>query len=154
LLRSSIAGRCTGRTAARTALLLAVVALGAGCRQDMHDAPRYDPLEKSTFFADGQSARPLVANTVARGLDLIAAGALDGEEASVEQLAERLGVGERGKRRDQRREHGGKQFRHRFLPSCPHAEERRASDASRSMAPNTGASGHPSRRPPSAGSSG
>ena len=34
----------------------------------MHDAPRYDPLEKSTFFADEQSARPLVANTVARGL--------------------------------------------------------------------------------------
>ena len=34
----------------------------------MHDAPRYDPLEKSAFFTDGQSARPLVANTVARGL--------------------------------------------------------------------------------------
>lgn len=33
----------------------------------MHDAPRYDPLEASAFFANGQSARPLVANTVARG---------------------------------------------------------------------------------------
>jgi cytochrome c553 len=33
----------------------------------MHDAPRYDPLEASTFFADGQSARQLVPNTVARG---------------------------------------------------------------------------------------
>jgi mono/diheme cytochrome c family protein len=33
----------------------------------MHDAPRYDPLEASVFFADGKSARPLVANTVARG---------------------------------------------------------------------------------------
>ena len=33
----------------------------------MHDAPRYDPLEASTFFADGASSRPLVANTVARG---------------------------------------------------------------------------------------
>jgi cytochrome c553 len=51
----------------RTSLLVALVALGAGCRQDMHDAPRYDPLESSNFFADGQSARPLVANTVARG---------------------------------------------------------------------------------------
>jgi mono/diheme cytochrome c family protein len=33
----------------------------------MHDAPRYDPLEASTFFGDGRSARNLVANTVSRG---------------------------------------------------------------------------------------
>ena len=33
----------------------------------MHDAPRYEPLEASTFFANGASARPFVANTVARG---------------------------------------------------------------------------------------
>jgi mono/diheme cytochrome c family protein len=39
----------------------------AACRQDMHDTPRYEPLEASTFFADGRSARPPVANTVARG---------------------------------------------------------------------------------------
>jgi mono/diheme cytochrome c family protein len=45
---------------------LAVLAT-AGCRQDMHDAPRYEPLEASTFFADGRSARLPVANTVARG---------------------------------------------------------------------------------------
>lgn len=44
--------------------LTAVVA--AGCRQDMHDAPRYDPLEASDFFANGSAARPLVAGTVAR----------------------------------------------------------------------------------------
>jgi hypothetical protein len=37
------------------------------CRQDMHDQPRYEPLEASEFFADGRSARPLVAGTVARG---------------------------------------------------------------------------------------
>ena len=41
--------------------------MAAGCRQDMHDAPRYEPLEASTFFANGASARPFVANTVARG---------------------------------------------------------------------------------------
>lgn len=46
-------------------MLTTVVA--AGCRQDMHDAPRYDPLEASDFFADGSSARPLMAGTVARG---------------------------------------------------------------------------------------
>jgi len=39
----------------------------AACRQDMHDAPSYDPLQESTFFADGRASRTLVANTVARG---------------------------------------------------------------------------------------
>ena len=38
-----------------------------GCRQKMGNAARYDPLEASNFFADGMSARPRVANTVARG---------------------------------------------------------------------------------------
>ena len=36
--------------------------------QQMADQPRYDPLEPSEFFADRQSARPLVENTVARGM--------------------------------------------------------------------------------------
>ncbi len=39
------------------------------------------------------------SNTVSRGLSLIADGALDGDEASVEQLADRLGMGERQLRR-------------------------------------------------------
>ncbi len=46
-----------------SALLLTV----AACRQDMHDQPKYRGLRGSDFFANGQSARPLVANTVARG---------------------------------------------------------------------------------------
>jgi mono/diheme cytochrome c family protein len=33
----------------------------------MHDAPRYEPLEASTFFPGGQASRTLVANTVPRG---------------------------------------------------------------------------------------
>ena len=48
-----------------------VVLLGAaslaGCRQDMHQAPRYNPLAKSDFFADQRASRPLVEGTVARG---------------------------------------------------------------------------------------
>jgi mono/diheme cytochrome c family protein len=32
----------------------------------MHDAPRYDPLESSTFLPNGSSAQPLVAGTVSR----------------------------------------------------------------------------------------
>ena len=38
-----------------------------GCRQDMHDQPKFVPLRQSTFFSDSRSARPLVAGTVARG---------------------------------------------------------------------------------------
>ncbi len=50
-------------------LLLALVGLvlTAGCRQDMHDQPKYRPLRSSAFFADGSSARPLVDGTIARG---------------------------------------------------------------------------------------
>jgi len=41
--------------------------LAAGCRQDMHDQPKYIPLRPSDFFADGRSARPLTEGTVAQG---------------------------------------------------------------------------------------
>ena len=52
---------------AKTALLIAVAVFAAGCRQDMHNQPKYRPLRSSTFFADGSSARPLIEGTVARG---------------------------------------------------------------------------------------
>jgi mono/diheme cytochrome c family protein len=39
----------------------------AGCRQDMHDQPKYIPLRESTFFSDALSARQPIADTVARG---------------------------------------------------------------------------------------
>jgi mono/diheme cytochrome c family protein len=54
-------------TALRFVLTGAALALVVGCRQDMHDQPRYKPLAASAFFRDGQSARPLIADTVARG---------------------------------------------------------------------------------------
>jgi mono/diheme cytochrome c family protein len=60
LLRSHLLLRALGVVVVSLAL--------AGCRQDMHDAPRYEPLEASTFFTDGRSSRMLVANTVPRGL--------------------------------------------------------------------------------------
>jgi hypothetical protein len=44
-------------------LLLAL----AGCRQDMHDQPRFKPLAQSDFYADLRSARAPVEGTVARG---------------------------------------------------------------------------------------
>lgn len=68
---------------------VAVVALAgalAGCRQDMHDAPRYDPLERSDFFGDGRSERPLIANTVPRGFlredELLYTGKVNGQLAT------------------------------------------------------------------------
>jgi hypothetical protein len=55
-----------GRAGAWASLIVAVM-LGAGCRQDMHIQPRYEPLDPSSFFADGRSARQPVPGTVARG---------------------------------------------------------------------------------------
>src|SRR5581483_1653422 len=46
--------------------VVALLVLG-GCRQDMHDQPRFKPLAKSDFYADLRSARPPVEGTVARG---------------------------------------------------------------------------------------
>jgi len=47
--------------------LLALIAITAGCRIDMHIQPYYRPLAKSEFFADDRSARLPVEGTVARG---------------------------------------------------------------------------------------
>jgi len=46
----------------------ALVAL-AGCHTDMWVQPKVRPYQESDFFLDGQSARPLVAGTVARHVD-------------------------------------------------------------------------------------
>lgn len=48
-------------------LALAACVLAAGCRLNMHDQHKVKPLGASTFFADGQGARPLPAHTIARG---------------------------------------------------------------------------------------
>lgn len=57
------------RRRGRSLVALATLGLAAalvGCT-DMKDQSRYEPLEASSFYADGQSARPLVEGTVARG---------------------------------------------------------------------------------------
>jgi len=41
--------------------------MATGCRQDMHDQPKYQPLERSAFFEDGRASRPLLAGTIAQG---------------------------------------------------------------------------------------
>ena len=72
----------TSRAAAVGGLVLAA-ALLAGCRQDMHDTPRYEALEQSDFFADKRAMRPLPEGTVARGMlrddEAFYTGKADGE---------------------------------------------------------------------------
>jgi len=51
----------------RVGIALLCLAALCGCRQNMHNQAKYIPLRESDFFADGTSARPLPAHTVARG---------------------------------------------------------------------------------------
>jgi mono/diheme cytochrome c family protein len=48
-------------------LILLTLFAASACEQKMGRQPRYDPLEPSAFFEDGQSARHLPPGTVARG---------------------------------------------------------------------------------------
>jgi mono/diheme cytochrome c family protein len=54
----------------KTHSLIFVMLFGAlvtsACRQDMQEQPKYKPLAPSKFFADGRSARPIPAHTIAR----------------------------------------------------------------------------------------
>ena len=75
----------------------------AGCRQDMHDAPRYEPLEANTFFANGSASRMLVANTVPRGLlredTHLNEGRVDGKLATTFPMEVTPAVMQRGQER-------------------------------------------------------
>ncbi|MEZ5398567.1 MAG: cytochrome c [Bryobacteraceae bacterium] len=47
--------------------VVALAGLLASCRQDMHDQPRYRPLQGSSFYPDGRASRPIIDGTVAWG---------------------------------------------------------------------------------------
>lgn len=74
------------RKTATRLLAFVVAALAAGCRQDMHNQPKFIPLRESGFYSDHRSARPLVDGTVARGhLDsdeLLYTGKVNGQDAT------------------------------------------------------------------------
>lgn len=53
--------------APRLAALAVLGLAAAGCRIDMHDQPKYEPYEKSSFFVNGSTAQAPPAHTVARG---------------------------------------------------------------------------------------
>jgi len=74
-----------------------------GCRVDMHVQPKYKPLDPSTFFDDGRSARPEVPGTVAHGHlrtdELLFTGKVNGEPADVFPFPVTREVLERGRER-------------------------------------------------------
>lgn len=59
--------RTKALTLAVNSLTAVLVLTAPGCRQDMHDQPKYIPLRPSTFFADVRSSRPILEGTIARG---------------------------------------------------------------------------------------
>jgi len=60
--------RATGRFARSVVgYWLLAIPLVAGCRRDMFEQPKSNPLGASHFFADGAASRPLPPHTVARG---------------------------------------------------------------------------------------
>lgn len=65
-------------------LAVAGVLLLAGCREDMHNQPKFIPLRENTFYQDLRSARPQVEGTIARGQlqddPLLYTGKIDGQE--------------------------------------------------------------------------
>lgn len=70
MIRNSSIGASLRRARRRGFSLLATAGfllVCAGCRQDMHVQPRYNPFDAADFFEDGQSARMPVAGTIPRG---------------------------------------------------------------------------------------
>ena len=88
---------------AKRAVVIALACFAAACRQDMHDAPRYDPLEASAFFTNGSAARTLVANTVPRGFlredELLYTGKLNGQPSTEFPMPVTRAVLDRGEER-------------------------------------------------------
>jgi mono/diheme cytochrome c family protein len=75
----------------------------SGCRQDMHDQPKFFPQRGTTFYQDGRSVRPQVAGTVARSqaqtVSYFATGLVDGAEADGLPFKVTPAVLERGQER-------------------------------------------------------
>jgi hypothetical protein len=77
--------------------------LVSGCRQDMHNQPKYVPYRSSEFFPDGLSERQQVGGTVARDqLDedsYFYTGKINGKEGDVFPFPVTIAVMERGHER-------------------------------------------------------
>ena len=77
----------------------------AGCRQDMHVQPRYNPYDPTDFFEDGQSARLPVEGTVPRGElklgpnELLYTGKVNGQPSEVFPFPATKEILQRGRER-------------------------------------------------------
>lgn len=84
-------------------LLLLILQAVAGCTQQMADQPRYDPLQRSDFFPDRLSARPLPPGTIPRDYmekdGLLASGFVNGQPAKEFPFPITRNVLERGQQR-------------------------------------------------------
>jgi mono/diheme cytochrome c family protein len=84
--------------------MTALLAMGApGCRQDMHDQPKYMPYRPAAFFADQRSARPRIEGTIPRGYlhddELLETGKVNGQLSAVFPFAIDNRVMRRGRER-------------------------------------------------------
>ena len=93
----TVAGKIGAMSAMAATLVL------AGCRQDMHNEPKFIPQRGTTFFASGRSVRPQVENTVARNqMDVDAyfyTGIVDGKEGDGLPVPLTMATIERGQER-------------------------------------------------------
>jgi hypothetical protein len=82
---------------------LAILLAASGCRQDMHDQPKYIPYRSASFFGDLRSERAPVEGTIARGFlqedELLYTGKMNGQDAAVFPFAIDLSVVQRGHER-------------------------------------------------------
>ncbi len=80
--------------------LMAVALSAAGCRQDMHNQPKFYPQRSTTFYPDGRSVRPQVEHTVARNElhanDYVHTGMVNGKEGDGMPLPVNMALLERG----------------------------------------------------------
>ena len=83
--------------------IVASASILAGCRQDMHDAPRYEAYEASATFADNRASRVAPAGTVARGWlrddEALYTGKIDGQPVDEYPVAITRADLERGQQR-------------------------------------------------------
>jgi hypothetical protein len=87
----------------RLSIIILLALATTACRQDMHDQPRFEPLEKNDFYTDGRASRPVIAGTVARGQlnidDHFYTGKISGELATTFPFAITKDVLSRGRER-------------------------------------------------------
>lgn len=88
---------------AATVILAALAISSAACRRDMGRQAYRRPLDASSFFPDGMSARRLPANTIARGQlhedELFYTGHIDGKPVDLFPMPVTQEILERGRQR-------------------------------------------------------